>query len=128
MILLDTFTFIGVASEPSRLSPGARLHIEDAEARLFVSAITMFELATAAAKGRLTLGVDPRTYFALALARHKIGVLDVTWEVAALSCELPPYHNDPADRFIIATAIIHDLTLLTPDQHIHRYGAARVSW
>lgn len=128
MILLDTFTFIGVASEPARLSPAARLQVEDAETRLFVSAITMFELATAVAKGRLTLDIDPRTYFALALTRHKIGVLDLTWEVAALSCELPPYHNDPADRFIIATAIIHDLTLLTPDHHIHRYSAVRVAW
>jgi PIN domain nuclease of toxin-antitoxin system len=128
LILLDTYTLIGIASEPARLSPTAKKLIENPANPLFVSAISALEIGIAVQKHRLRLELPPREWFAQVLAVHGIEPLDVTWEIAAASFELPPHHADPSDRIIIATAAARELILLTPDQHIHKYSEARVAW
>lgn len=128
MILLDTYTLIGVYSEPERLSAAAKALIEDRQNRMFVSAISAWEICLAVRKGRLKVDPDPVTWFERAITKHAIEVADVTWRIAAASASLPPYHGDPGDRIIVATAMLLDLTLLTPDSLIHQYTEARVVW
>ena len=128
MILLDTYTLNGVVSEPSRLSDAARQLIEDGGNELHVSAISAWEIAMAVQKKRLTLSMEPRSWFEGALVAKGLRCVDVSWQIALLSSELPMHHADPADRIILATAVLHNLILLTPDQDIHRYTQARVIW
>lgn len=128
MILLDTYTLIGVVSDPTRLSATARGLIEDPSNRLFVSAISALEIGVAVQKNRLRLDTDPRTWFQLALERHSLDPIDVSWQIAAASFALPPHHANPADRLIVATAQLRGLALLTPDREIHRYTQVRVVW
>jgi PIN domain nuclease of toxin-antitoxin system len=128
MILLDTFTLIGIAAEPDRLSPAARSFVEDSANRLFVSAISAQEIGVAVQKQRLILKANPRDWFEMAISHYNVEVIDVTWRIAMASVELPRLHSDPADRIIIATAMTHNLMLLTPDRKIHRYRQARIVW
>jgi PIN domain nuclease of toxin-antitoxin system len=128
MILLDTYTLIGVVSEPTRLSSVAKALVEDAANKLFVSAISALEIGIAVQKNRLALNADSRTWFELALDRQSIEPIDVTWQIAAASFALPKHHADPSDRLIIATALLRGLILLTPDKDIHRYTEVRVVW
>ena len=38
------------------------------------------------------------------------------------AAQLPPIHNDPCDRFIIAAAKLHELTVVTTDEQFQKYG------
>jgi PIN domain nuclease of toxin-antitoxin system len=128
MILLDTFALIGVAAERDRLSSAALDLLEKSDAQLHVSSISMLEIGFAVQKRRLELDLPPRDWFASALRTYEIRVIDVSWEIAAASQELPPIHADPADRIIISTAMLNDLTLLTPDRDMQKYPSIKVVW
>lgn len=54
--------------------------------------------------------------------------LPLTGVIAARATLLPPIHKDPFDRLLIATAIEHQLTLLTPDQTIRQYPGLKTLW
>ena len=53
---------------------------------------------------------------------HGLAVLPLELNVAIAAAGLPPIHNDPCDRFIIAAAKLHDLTVVTTDGHFEKYG------
>jgi PIN domain nuclease of toxin-antitoxin system len=91
-----------------------------AEARLAVSAISFWEIALLVARRRL------RAIRSVAEQRTKIltaGMIELplTGEIAVLAGELESLHGDPADRFIAATAIVHDATLVTADKKLLRW-------
>ena len=75
-------------------------------------------------KGRLQLHPAPLTWMRDALALG-IGVLPISPEVAVKSSTLSDFHGDPADRLIVATALIHGCTLATYDMRIHDWAAAQ---
>jgi PIN domain nuclease of toxin-antitoxin system len=55
-------------------------------------------------------------------------VLPVTAQIAWRSVSLDWTHKDPADRLIVATALVHKLTLITHDKEISRWGGVPVVW
>lgn len=128
MLLLDTCTVLWLASACGRLSPRARELIEEHAGLLFVSAISAFEMGIKHRKGRLTLPLPPGDYYARAIDCHGLREIAVDGRIAELSARLPPVHADPCDRFIIATAQQHRLTVVTPDPHIAAYPDLSVSW
>jgi PIN domain nuclease of toxin-antitoxin system len=67
-------------------------------------------------------------WFAQVIAKYKITVLDVTWQIAAASVALPRVHADPADRIIIATAMDRGALIVTPDVEFPNYPDVRVIW
>jgi PIN domain nuclease of toxin-antitoxin system len=113
MIELDTHIFLWMDIDKERIPPKIRSVI-DAEKRLGVSAISLWEIAMLTEKRRLTLPDPLLTWFKKALSVKKIRLLPVTPEIAAKSAMLP-MHGDPADRLIAATAIEYDITLATVD-------------
>ena len=127
-LLLDTYTLIGVVSEPARLSSRARDLVADAANPLLVSSFSMYEIGVAVQKRRLTLSLPPDVWFGRAILQYGIQAVDVSWNIAATAIELPRIHADPGDRIIIATALNRDLTLLTPDRHIHKYPDVKLAW
>lgn len=136
MILLDTCTLLWLVSNRAELSPAAVRAIDSAR-QVFVSAVSAFEIGTKYRQGRLTLALTPEAWWAAVIDRLELVELSITPAVALASTGLPISirvagrsidHKDPGDRFIVATAYAHGLTIITPDEKIGAFPNARVLW
>lgn len=116
MMLLDTHVLVHYASDDRKLGKRARAAIDRALARdeVFVSALSFWEVAMLAGKGRLALDTTATAFRAATLAT---GIQEeaVDGEIAIAAGELPDHHGDPADRMLVATALVRGLALLTAD-------------
>lgn len=128
MILLDTCTFLWLVTEQDNLSKKVRHEISDNANALFVSSITAFEIGIKVSKKLIELPLPPQEWLSKAFYLHGLTELPIDSEIALYATQLPPIHRDPADRLIIATAHKHQLTILTPDQHISSYPQSKTSW
>src|SRR5262245_18180931 len=90
---------------------------------LLVSDIAVWEIATKVAKGKLRLAVDVALWVRRAERAPGIAFLPIDREVLLLSTTLPGVlHGDPADRILIASALLHACTLVTADRAIIEYA------
>ncbi len=128
MILLDTCALLWLASDQKKLSIKAKKEIEKNTRALFVSAISAFEIAIKCRNGKLELPLSPLEWFSEAADFHGIREIPITSNIAISSVLLPPLHNDPCDRIIIATAQLNAMKILTCDPLISRYKQADVVW
>ena len=128
MILLDTCAFLWLASDKSKLSTAAVDSIRASGEFVDVSAITAWEIAWKHSKGHLDLGMPPRAWFDLARDVQQVREFPITASIALRAAELPRIHNDPADRFIIATALECGISVVTPDDKIRQYPGIQVIW
>lgn len=128
MILLDTCTLLWLASDPTRLSPKAAEAIRGSGEFVEVSAITAWEIAWKQAKGHLELGMPARAWFKLAMQVQQVRECSITASIALRTAELPRIHGDPADRFIVATALELGLPIVTPDHLIRQYPGVTTVW
>lgn len=119
MILLDTHVLLWVDQGSDRLGPEARRLMESAQQRgdIGVSAISFWEVAMLALKGRIRTSVD--------LSRWRRDLLDagllelaVDGATGIEATRLSGLHGDPADRMILATAAARGATLLTADERL----------
>ncbi|MFP4378154.1 MAG: type II toxin-antitoxin system VapC family toxin, partial [Spirochaetales bacterium] len=104
MMLLDTCALLWLVEGSARLSAETKQSI-DREAIVAVSAISAFEIALKYRHNKLTLPMPPEEWWERSSAHHRIDILDLTPAVAMRATRLPAVHKDPADRFIIATAM-----------------------
>ena len=125
-MILDTCALLWLASGDKKLSRAALKEINAAVA-VYVSAISGFEIAIKAGKGKLKLPHPPQEWFEKVVAHHGLTVLPLELNVCIAAAELPPLHNDPCDRFIIGAAKLHDLTVVTGDEQFEQYGVTVVS-
>lgn len=89
---------------------------------VFVSAISVAEIACLQERGRITLKQHWRTWWDSMLQKTAWTCLPITDRVVAEAYSLPPpVHRDPADLMIIATARLNQLTLVTTDRKILGY-------
>lgn len=125
MIVLDTHVLIWALQDQPRLGPEARnlLNRCSQDSAFGVSAITSWEIALLAEKGRLGLTRDAGVWVEEALSHPRIRLLPIEPKIALDSVRLPgKFHSDPADRFIIATSRHWDVPLLTADAAMVSYG------
>lgn len=95
-----------------------------ADARLFVSDISFWEVSMKVAKAKLTLSVDPALWLERAARAPGIQALPVMRDVLIQSTRLPgALHGDPADRILLAQALLGGLSLMTCDRLIIEYAA-----
>lgn len=118
--LLDTCTLVRLAGFPETLSAAAREAIENAW-YLYASPVSLWEIVFKCQIGKLVLTQSPRDWFAQLKSEYDIKMLPLTEDAAALAGELPMHHRDPSDRFIIATAKLHDLPVITTDRNFSKY-------
>lgn len=116
MILLDTHAAIWLITDDSRLGPKSRAMINSAvdDDALFVSAITFWEIAFLAVRRSVRPARTPAEQ-RMRVLEAGVQELPITGEIAIRAVELNNLPGDPADRFIMATAITHGATLVTAD-------------
>jgi len=120
-LILDTCALLWLASGDKKLSRTARKEINEASA-VYVSAISGFEIAIKVARGKLKLPGPPQEWFEKIVEHHGLAVLPLELNVCIAAAQLPPIHDDPCDRFIIAAAKISDLAVVTADERFEKYG------
>ena len=120
-VLCDTCALIWLATGDARLSRMARTVIRDAELLCF-SSISIWEIARKVKSGELEIPVSP-TIFADMLV-NQYGMKELTLDNAIMlrASALPEIHKDPADRFIIASALLNDCVVVTGDRRFPEYG------
>ncbi len=126
-ILLDTCTFLWILLDDPKLPSRARELFADPENKVFMSSISAWEIAIKHSLGRLSLPQAPTEYIPTQRKHHQIEALSLDEESALAIDRLPDLHRDPFDRALVAQAITHGLTLLTPDPLVHQYPA-RCTW
>lgn len=121
-LLLDTHVWIWSQEQPEKLGRRARQVLLAREHDNTVCTISTLEIARLLAVGTLSLTIPLSTWIADSLRNLDATSLAVTHEIAAEAYTLPsPFHKDPADRILVATARIHQLILLTADERILEY-------
>ena len=121
--LLDTNSWLRIVGRPDELSAATLTLIRGGAALPFaLSAISIWEVALKCRKRRLELQPSLDSWFKTALNRTLVTVIPIDAEIARAANSLPePFHEDPADRFIVATARLRSLTVITSDGEILRY-------
>jgi len=128
VIVLDTHAWIWWVSEPAKLGRVARQEIHRAK-KIGVPAICCLEVATLAARNRITLDRPPLQWLHDALALPRVDLLAITPAVAVKAAELPAlFPGDPADRLVAATAILESALLITKDERMHKAAIVRTAW
>jgi PIN domain nuclease of toxin-antitoxin system len=112
-LLLDTHIWLWSLNDPSRLGKHVLHELRNETNELWLSPISTWEALTWNAKGRIQLPDDLRGWVWRATAPLREAPL--THEIALAAQHLPLSHNDPADRFLAATAKVLRLTLVTSD-------------
>ena len=124
-LLLDTCALLWLASGDRALSAKARSLIENAPV-VYVSPVTAWEIAVKVSKGKIQLPISPREWFDSVVEMYGIDVLKLSADDMLKSAELPWLHKDPADRFIIATALKNGFMVVTADGNFGKYGGKTI--
>lgn len=113
MTLLDTHVWIEALSNSRQVPDAIRSRIEDPDEVIAVSAVSHWELFMLIERGRIVAD----SYEQIAGASDRLGIVSkpITAEIAVLSRKIALDHQDPADRFIAATALAHRASLATRD-------------
>ena len=122
-LLLDTCTFLWLATDHPRLSLSARECCRAPRNDVYVSALSAWEIAIKCRLGRLPLPEVPARYVASRRQWLQLEPLAFDEASAAHDVLLPQLHTDPFDRGLVAQAILHHMTIVTPDSAIAQYPA-----
>jgi PIN domain nuclease of toxin-antitoxin system len=120
-VLIDTHTFLWWNTEDPVLSIHAKEIIANGQNEVFLSAASVWEIVIKTAKGRLVLPEPPAQYISRRMNLYRFRSLPIQISHAVHVYELPPYHNDPFDRILIAQSRMESLPLVTNDEDIRRY-------
>jgi PIN domain nuclease of toxin-antitoxin system len=124
-LLLDTHIVLWSAREPDRIRPAIASALEDLENELWYSPISVWEVLVLADKARIANVDTNRSRF---IGRLFAGMREapINTHVAITSRTLRSTHEDPADRFIAATALIFGLILVTEDKKLAKIPGVTV--
>ncbi len=117
-LLLDTHIWLWALLDPERLSPAVRAALASRENELWLSPISVWEAHLLAERGRVRVDSAPAEWverMVQALPRREAAL---THDIAVASRQLTLTHEDPADRFLAATARVLGLTLVTADARL----------
>lgn len=116
-LLLDTHIFLWSVLEPDKLSAKVFHELNNISNEFWLSPITTWEIIILAEKNRINLKTDhPSQWIKKVYSKIPFKEAPINHEIAIQSRLLELPHQDPADRFLVATALIHNLTLVTADQ------------
>lgn len=125
-LLLDTHIWVWHVNASEHLPEGIRRLIVSGEAARWISPITLWEVILLGQRGRLDLQPDPFRWVSEALDGFRCSEAPLTHEVAIESRKIPLAHQDPADRFIAATALVYGFELVTCDRRLEGIPGLRI--
>lgn len=117
-LLLDTHIWLWSLLEPERLSQRVAGEIQDSSNELWLSPVSMWELIVLWQKKRVLLDEEVESWIPRALRTLTVSEAPINYEVARETARLKLPQRDPADRFLVATARVFELTLVTADKHL----------
>jgi PIN domain nuclease of toxin-antitoxin system len=120
-LLLDTHIFLWLHTEPERLGEHLSL-VEDRRTELLVSAVVSWEIAIKYRLGRLPLPESPDRYVPERLRAIGAQALPIEHTHALAVAALPPLHDDPFDRLLVAQSGLLNAPILTADLAIAKYA------
>ena len=129
--LLDTHTWIWWHMSPEKLSKKVKNIIGDTKRydEILLSAISPWEFSKLIEKKRSGISCDPEDWLNEALDMPKLRLVPLSPVLAYRSTILPqPFHDDPGDQIIVATAREENATILTKDERILSYENVRSLW
>jgi PIN domain nuclease of toxin-antitoxin system len=130
MILLDSHVVVWLLADPARLSMRSRetiLRARVEQESLAYSPVTIYEIAYSVRRKRLLLRTKVEDF--IAEIEKRLRPVPLTTAIALCAAGLPePFHGDPMDRIIAATALVENCTLITADANIHSSGVCNAVW
>lgn len=117
-LLLDTHILLWSLLDPDQITPDVAMELENSNNSLWISSITIWEIIMLAEKKRIILDDEPAAWIRSVIDTYPFSQAAINHEVAIKSRAIKLPHQDPADRFIAASAIVYNLTLVTADKHL----------
>jgi len=130
-IVLDTHAWVWWATGDRRLSANASRAIARGVRGegVSLSVISIWEVAKKVEKKQLVLDRPLRQWMDQALGAAGLLLVELTPSILLESCELPqPFHGDPADQMIVASARHHRAALVTKDRDLRGYPHVQTVW
>jgi len=125
-LLLDTHIWLWSFLEPKKLTRRVAGALENARNELWLSPVSIWEVLILSQKGRVELKEDVGSWVATAMKAVPFREATITYEIALETRHVDLPHRDPADRFLVATAKVLGLTLVTADESLIRAKAVPV--
>ncbi len=117
-LLLDTHIWLWSLVDRKRLSQRVFKELADPNNELWLSPISTWELIVLVQQGRITLDQDVAAWIAHKLSATPLREAAITQDVALEIARVQLPHRNPADHFLVATAKVFELTLVTADEHL----------
>jgi PIN domain nuclease of toxin-antitoxin system len=122
-LLLDSHSLLWWLGAEPLLSKETRRLIASTDNHVAISVVSVWELLIKQTAGRLNVEED----LPAAIRRERFEMLDITFDAAVTAATLPQIHRDPFDRMLVAQAKLGNLTLVTRDRYLTRYGINTIS-
>jgi PIN domain nuclease of toxin-antitoxin system len=119
--LLDSGVWLWSIASDERISQHGLEILINGEEEVYLSSASAWELSIKAALKKLSLPSPPADCIPSFMAKQNLRPLSVTHLHAVRVFDLPPHHQDPFDRLIIAQAIVEQMTILTADRAFAKY-------
>ncbi len=120
IVFLDTCALLYLAADSGRLSSHARELIDRAYS-VCISPISAWEISLKCLRNHLRLPIPAEEWFPKAVQQHHLDIVPLSPEVLMKANRLPWHHRDPADRFILASALSVNALLVTTDEVLKDY-------
>lgn len=125
-LLLDTHIWLWSLTDLEKLSRRVKAALARSSSDLWLSPISAWELLLLVERGRVKLDDDAPRWVIEAFTRGPAREAVLNIDVAVRSREIMAGHPDPADRFLVATALVYGLTLVTADSVLIKAGACPI--
>jgi len=125
-LLLDTHTFLWFIAGNPNLSSNARLLIEDIANDIFISPVSLWEIAIKFSLGRLPLSSPFGVLIPEQMSINGFQLLPMEIEHIAAVATLPHHHRDPFDRLLVAQSLVEQMPVVGIDAAFDVYGVDRL--
>ena len=121
-IILDTHVYLWALAEPKRIPEPKLGELKTLSNTVYVSAISIAEIAIRSSLGKLTVNFDPVSM----IESSGFEKLDFSCEDSMVLKDLPFHHRDPFDRMLIAQSLARGYAVLTLDDKFKAYDCKLV--
>ncbi len=124
-LILDTHVLLWLAQEPDRVSVRDATEI-NSEHTLFISHVSVWEIAIKLKAGKIELKWDLQTFIKLSIDKHLLNLLPIALDHIYKTQSLPFHHRDPFDRLLIAQSLVQNIPIVSSDSVFEAYGVSRI--